>query len=538
MTLEKTMNGTNGNGNSGAMVRQEQFGGTSLATVQETASQAMAAHAKAAVEARSIMAMRNPRNLDQVRSELLRECARPKFAEVARYRKPIGQGIEGLSIRFVEQALQILGNCESSAVTVYDDDEKRIVQITVMDYERNVCHSKQITVGKHVERSKLRHGQSALGRRTGSNGQTVYIVAATDDDLLNKEAALVSKALRTCGLRLIPGWLQDEAEQAIKATAANDAAVDPDLKKKQVADAFAALNVTTVDLEEYLGHDLSKVSPAGIDELKQVYTTIKDGQATWQDTIEHKREQRGDNAPKAAADTPKAGKGAQGIKDRLVAKLSKEGTTLVNQDPAKLEAEAKAREAKVAELDAKEKAAAHEAKITATNEAVEAKAKAKVAKDQAAAEEQPAGDQAATKRPSRSKAAQAVRAAEVEPMGLPPSKCLTYYVSNGDPRNLAKAKAMAAKATDDVIEGLAGEMDAQEAAEDKMADEAKAAAEHQRKQALLDEERLKAKAAIERKVETTADGTRHDATTGEVLDDNPNDEPAWMRQGPPPDEEF
>ena len=381
---------TNGNGTSqqGALVRQDQFGAQQLANVTETASGAMAAQVKAAEEASYIMAMRCPRDLDQVRSELLRECARPSFAEVARYRKPIGQGIEGLSIRFVEQAMQIMGNIKSNQITVYDDDTKRIVAITVTDYEKNASHSTQITVNKTVERNNLRPGQNAIGRRTGSNGQTVYIVQATDDDLLNKQGSLVSKAIRTNGLRLIPGWLQDEADEVLQKTARDRAAKDPDSERRKLADAFAGLNISPKDLSDYLGHDLGKVSPSELVELRAVFTTIRDGQATWSDTIEFKRGQRDEEAPATAEEAKPVGKGSAAVKAKLAARV-KPPAEVATAAPAETEAEAEA----------------------------------------------PA-------RPSRSKAAQAERQAEVDPLNLVASKCLTQYVANGDPRNLAKAKQL------------------------------------------------------------------------------------------------
>ena len=307
-----------------AMVTHQGFSEKQIATVQETASGAMAAMAKASVEARSIMAMNNPRNLDTVRADLLRECRRPSFAEVARYRKPVGQGIEGFSVRFVEQALQLLGNCESSATTVYDDAQKRIVDVRVTDYERNVCHSKQITVSKTVERRSLRKNQIPLSSRTNSGGQTIYIVEASDDDLLNKEAALISKALRTCGLRLIPGWLQDEAEVMVKQTVSNRSAQDPDAAKKTLMDAFGQLNVSPADLSEYLGHDIGKMSPLQTEELRGVYTAIKDGQTNWVDVLEHKKGMRGEESAPVA-------KGTSGVKDKLKAKLASKAS------PAKAE---------------------------------------------------------------------------------------------------------------------------------------------------------------------------------------------------------
>lgn len=297
-----------------AIVTHDRFGEKQVAVVRETASGAMAAMAKAAVEARSIMAMNNPRNLDTVRSSLLKECQRPSFASVARYKKPIGQGVEGFSVRFVEQALQTLGNCESSATTVYDDDSKRIVEVRVTDYERNVCHSKQVTVSKTVERRSLRKNQTPISSRTNSGGQTVYTVQASDDDLLNKEAALVSKALRTCGLRLIPGWLQDEAEKQVRATLSDRSAADPDAERRVLLDSFGKLNVSPADLSEYLGHDVAKMSPSQTQDLRKVFVALRDGQAAWIDVIENRRELLGTESTTPA-------KGTGGVKDKLKAKL-------------------------------------------------------------------------------------------------------------------------------------------------------------------------------------------------------------------------
>jgi len=85
--------------NQALAVRQD-FGGTSSTlAAQETASAYVAAQAKAVVEARYVMALRRPRQWDQVRQDLLKECKRPSFAnnKSAYYRKPIGDGVEGLA---------------------------------------------------------------------------------------------------------------------------------------------------------------------------------------------------------------------------------------------------------------------------------------------------------------------------------------------------------------------------------------------------------------------------------------------------------
>lgn len=465
---------------------------TGLATqTGETAASSVAAQAKASIEARWTVAIAQPRNLETVRQEILRECARPSFAAVGRYRKPIGQGVEGLSIRFVEAALQAMGNVDTEAITIYDDEQKRIVEVRVTDFQKNVCHRKQITISKLVERRSLRQGQSALGSRTNSTGQTVYIVAASEDDLLNKEGALVSKAIRTCGLRIIPGWLQDESEQAIVATARNEAARDPDAERRKLLDGFGQFGVTPTELERYLGHPIAQIVPAELVDLRAVWTTISAGEATWADTLMHRLEERGDaqateatEAPKGEAKAaPSSGQGTAAVKEALAALAKRSAPPAVA--PAQADAQAK--------LDAERAQVKADVEARATEETEQAK------------------------RPSKSKAAIAERKAEMEEIGRPniyDGKAANLYVSYGDPRN--KAKALLKPSTPTVAEKTEAQIEA----------EAKAAAEKAR-------------------AESESESTPHDPTTGEVAEghqiEGDPDEPDWMTEGddtPPKGEGF
>jgi hypothetical protein len=276
-------------------VRQE-FGGTSTTmALQETSSSAVAAQAKAMVEARYIMALQRPRNWDQVRQDLMRECRRPSFAnnKSAYYRKPIGQGVEGLGIRFVEVALRCMTNVLIETTMVFEDQTKEVHRVAVTDLESNVTYPLDVRVSKTVERSKPMDDGSYLSVRTNSYNKPVYTVPANDDDLLNKRAAQISKAIRTLGLRIIPGDMQDEAEEIIKHVRMDEAARDPDAERKKIADAFATIGVKAADLVDYLGHSLDACSPAELVDLRGVYGAIKDGEATWKSVMENKSENGG-----------------------------------------------------------------------------------------------------------------------------------------------------------------------------------------------------------------------------------------------------
>ena len=293
------------------------FGSGNLpAPRNETAITAAAAQAQASVQARYVMALQRPRDLADVRVRVLRECKRPGFAEVALYAKPIGRDrITGPSIRFAEAILRCLTNILVETQTIYDDPEKRIVRISVTDLEANLTYPTDKVVEKTVERKKPKEGAEILGERLNSYGDKVFIVRATEDDLLVKEAAIVSKAIRTNGLRMVPGDILDEAIATINATLANADATDPEAEKKKVVDAFAAQGVMPSDLKAYLGHDVTSCTPAEIADLRIVFRSLKDGESSWAEHLEQRMEER-----KAGN-----GNGAQDAADRssLIASLAR-----------------------------------------------------------------------------------------------------------------------------------------------------------------------------------------------------------------------
>jgi len=287
-----------------ALTTRQEFGATEQSNaLVETAATAIAAKSKAMVEARYILAMRQPRNWDQVRQDLMAECKRPNFAhnKSAYYRKPIGKGVEGLGIRFVEVALRCMKNVLVETTMTFEDETKEIHCVSVTDLESNLTYPLDVRVSKTVERAKPMDDGSYISVRKNSYDKLTYTVPANDDDLLNKRAALISKAIRTLGLRIIPGDLQDEAEEIIKAVRLDETAKDPDRARKKMVDAFGSLGIKADDLVGYIGHSLDSCSPQEMTDMFALYGAIKDGEATWKQVMENKAEQGGGEAPKEGA---------------------------------------------------------------------------------------------------------------------------------------------------------------------------------------------------------------------------------------------
>jgi hypothetical protein len=294
-------------------IERQEFNGIESRDVVETSSVAVAAQARASIEASFVMAMRYPRSWDQVRAKLLGACDRPLFADAAIFAKPVGKQqnektgewedkvIEGLSIRFAEEAARNMRNLDIDSFSLYDDSRKKIVKFVVKDLESNVTWCKTVTVQKTTERKKLKKNQTPLGSRMNSYGDLVYIVEATPDDVAKQEGAEASKAWRDGILKNLPADIKEEAMAKCYSTLENRMAVDPDGERKKLLDSYLAIGVDPQSLREYVGHDLKTLSPAELIKLRRLFVAIRDGEVTWGDVLEGKVEHIEKKAAEEAA---------------------------------------------------------------------------------------------------------------------------------------------------------------------------------------------------------------------------------------------
>lgn len=285
--------------------------------VAETASSAVAARERAAVEARFVMAARFPRNYDLARTRLLARAESPRFAEVAQYAKPVGgKKVHGASIRMMEEVARQFGNIDLQAPVVFDDATRRIVRVSATDLESNYTASVDVILEKTVERKNPRQGDEVLGSRANSQGDTVYLIRADEDAFLVKQNANVSKARRECIRAVVPGDLVEEAMERCADTRRSEVKKDPAAARNRIADSFYALGVMPNQLCEFLNKpSLEAVTEAEVELLRAIYSAMKEGEATWADVMDEKR-----GSAHAAADgapAMNAGKGAAGLRERL-----------------------------------------------------------------------------------------------------------------------------------------------------------------------------------------------------------------------------
>lgn len=273
----------------------------------ETAGEVLAEQAKAVVQARYIVALQRPRDWDVVRQRILKDCERPAFAETALYRKPMGNSsVEGLSVRFAESAQRAIGNVMPERTIIYDDVAKRIIRIALTDLESNVTHQKDLILDKTVERKNAK-GRNIVSQRLNSYGETVYIVEATEDELLTKESSISSKIERQLTLKILPGDIQDEAKRTIKETLSRADKADPDAAKKRLIDSFDDIGIRVPHLKEFLGVDsLDALQPSDLKQLREIYTAIKEGETNWREVMEQRNAARGGEKAAGGADATKA----------------------------------------------------------------------------------------------------------------------------------------------------------------------------------------------------------------------------------------
>lgn len=301
--------------------KEERFGSVMTHQQAELAAVAVAAAARAEVESAYVLAIKNPRKEDESRRRILDSCLNLKFAESAIYNKPVGKKqvggqwvenlIEGLSIRFAEEAIRLWRNIKTLQTTIYDDPLKRIVKITVIDLESNVSYSKEYVIEKTVER-KNAVGRDVVYERTNTKGEKISVVVATEDEVANKESSIGSKTIRNNGLRLIPDYILTEALDTIKKTVKEGINKDPAGARRAVVDNFAKLNITVKQLEDYIKKPIDQITGDEIASLKGIFNSLHEGATTWAEVLEQR------------TGTPKA---AEVIPDGFVAPPRKDGET-------------------------------------------------------------------------------------------------------------------------------------------------------------------------------------------------------------------
>ncbi len=286
----------------GVTTRTE-FSGSEIQKTADMAVAAVTARERAIVEAQYLVAERHPRDWMDVRAAMLTHCARPRFAGVCRYAKPVGkkkvngQWVEefakGFTVRFAEVLTQEAGNIKPDTAVTFEDDLIRIVRISVTDLQRNICRSREVTIAKAVEkRGKEKdglwfppEGREVISQRINSYGDPVFLVKATDDELRNRVNSEESKTQRDFVFKLCPRDILEDCEDAVTETLAKEDKRDPQAATKKLLDRFQEFGLMPSDLQTYIGRPVAQWTENDRRTLIELGGAIRDGQTTFDEAL-------------------------------------------------------------------------------------------------------------------------------------------------------------------------------------------------------------------------------------------------------------
>lgn len=222
------------------------------------------------VQAGVVMAKNFPRDENLSWIKLEASGRRPSFAEGALYSFPRGGGtVQGPSVKLAREFARCWGNLWYGIDVVSMTEEYVHINGWAWDLESNSRVASEAKFKPLVQRRNRQKG-----------GITEWVKPDERDlrEMVNRHGAI---AVRNAVLQLLPPHLVDELTDICKMTMRNaateDVEHDRDRTLRNLASAYSHLGVSIAMLEEKLGHGLSEISPEELTELRQVYTSIRDG---------------------------------------------------------------------------------------------------------------------------------------------------------------------------------------------------------------------------------------------------------------------
>ena len=230
-----------------------------------------AEHTRKAAEVQSAMAIakRFPRDQNIAFTNILQACKRKSLADKAMYSYPRGgQTVMGPSIRLAEVLAQNWGNMDFGLLELDRSEGESSVMAYAWDLETNV---KRTTVFQVAHKRDTRQGSRKL----------------TDErDIYELVANMGARRLRACILNVIPGDIVEEAVNECNRTMSGRSNEPIKDRLRKMLNAFSSISVDAAMIERYLEHPLDNINEEELNNLRAIFTTIKDGQAKREDYFE------------------------------------------------------------------------------------------------------------------------------------------------------------------------------------------------------------------------------------------------------------
>lgn len=211
-----------------------------------------------------VIAKRFPRNREQAKLAIMRECESVRLAEEAEFAFPKGnKTVHGASIRLLEVIAQNWGNISSGVRELEVRDDDTLMQAFAYDLETNAREERMFTVPNFIMLK---------------GGQRKYL--EDPRDLYELRANMGARRKRACLEAVIPRHIIDEAVDICRDTVIEKGTpVTPENIEKMVA-AFEEIGVTEEMLELRQQKKLKALTGPEFRALKRIYKGIEDGITT------------------------------------------------------------------------------------------------------------------------------------------------------------------------------------------------------------------------------------------------------------------
>jgi len=241
-----------------------------LATQAGTA--AGVAREEGELKAALVLARANPRNEHESYMKIVNSCKRPTMAADATYSFPRGGSqVEGPSVYLAREMARCWGNIRTGIRIVTMDSQYVHVKGYAMDLESNRYVESEAKFMKRVQRKVKQDDGSRVTQWVEPDERDLR-------ELVNKQGSI---CVRNAILEILPpDFTEDAITQARKTLReASEASLkaNPAEVVKKLTTSFDELGVTVAMLEAKLGHALSLVTPDEVATLRQIYSSMKDG---------------------------------------------------------------------------------------------------------------------------------------------------------------------------------------------------------------------------------------------------------------------
>jgi len=244
---------------------------------------------KAELETQGALALTRPRDehaIDKKIRNLMENY--PAFAERAYYSYPRGgKQVIGISVVLARELARLWGNCTYGARIVSDTEDSFAVEGIFIDHENNT-------------RSVWPMSAKKLVRRRNEYGDSVWR-RPDARELVELMGMVCAKAQRNAILNALPQFFKEQWLETAKRVVAERMKQNMPKRIEQLQEWFSSkYNVTTKQLEEYIGKPVSDFTADDLATLRGVAQGLSDGEYTIDQIFGQKEvETRVPNAPSA-----------------------------------------------------------------------------------------------------------------------------------------------------------------------------------------------------------------------------------------------